>query len=388
MSMMAFAAGNDAVVDQEGDNQTAVVNQTGDDNNTDVTQENADPKVNQDADVDQDGDENQVEIYQHYLGSGPGWTIVNSATAFQLGNYNKIFQDVNANNGNVTANQYGDNNVIHQNIDSGYTESLYAEQIGFDNFAQQIMNGGGTNDAYIYQEGDENVATQDINGFNHGYWGNDSLFYQGDIDISQVGDENNATQALTGFANSSLIWQYGYGNNATGEAAGNHNEIYVLQGLDGLPNFAIPGFPNNFPPFAGKGNNNTAYVYQEGNNNIAGIGQFGDNNNSKVKQYNDDNVFITIQNGNDNYVNGVDEASGDLTFNANKSAKQYNGAVFLSYQEGISNEIGLRQGQDDFGVVWQDGENNQALLYQFGGSDHSAIITQNGNSNTAEVFQQ
>ncbi|MBM7557718.1 hypothetical protein [Halanaerobacter jeridensis] len=219
------------------------------------------------------------------------------------------------------------------------------------------------------------------------------------------------------------------GNTAEVEQNGTH-EAYVFQG--GLNNEVTiqQGHPGNTPQghvadVWQEGKGNIVDVFQGGHKNTVGAMQFGKANKIKVgkqsyasntidilqdgdknkadilkqtggrdnvvrlEQYNDDNEFTLIQDGVNNQVKGVKEASGNLRFAANKAAQQYNGALFTGTQEGDNNKIGLRQGKNDIGVINQNGNDNMALLYQAGPVSHTATITQeNSNGSKAEVCQK
>jgi hypothetical protein len=141
--------------------------------------------------------------------------------------------------------------------------------------------------------------------------------------------------------------------------------------------------------------------------------QLGDGNSFKLNQTGDDNwvgwnpdaVISTSpfktdlllsrnayfkQDGNNNRFAGVVlNASNNPSFRAGLDAEQFNGATLSheSYQKGDYNDIGLRQGQDDLGLIQQDGIGNEALLWQGGADQNRATMMQFGNNNSASVVQ-
>lgn len=92
------------------------------------------------------------------------------------------------------------------------------------------------------------------------------------------------------------------------------------------------------------------------------------------------------------------QGSKGLSYNVYSAAEQNNGATldydsegiagyFGSFQRGDDNRIGIRQGNNDTGLIQQLGNNNTSLLFQGGAPSHSATMLQDGNNNMADISQ-
>ena len=341
---------NEAESHQYGDENKASVVQTGDENIGIADQLNGNKN---DASVLQDGNTNEGYIAQGMLEDFYGYT---SST-------------MTAHRNNASLNQVGNGNLGD------------VVQVGNDN-STDIDQVGDNNDAYSYQ------------GWAYGFWGETYATshlssYSSVVDISQLGNGNYGA-----------VWQYGGNNNeANISQDGNTNTASVAQGFiytDGAYDFTYPVYntKDNFVSIDQLGDDNVGKVFQLGDGNSFKLNQTGVGN---IVGYNPSASTLTekrnayfAQDGNNNRFAGlVLNTSNTPSFRAGLDAEQYNGATLSheSYQKGDYNDIGLRQGQDDLGLIQQDGIGNEALLWQQGADQNTATMLQFGNNNTAGVVQ-
>lgn len=233
-----------------------------------------------------------------------------------------------------TANVSQDGNTFLADIEQiGKGNDGDIKQLGPVHGWSEYMN------AFIYQQGEYNTAEIEQGGPNHG-WSHRSLL----ADIEQIGNDNEAYIVQSGQYNPVYITQHG-----------NDNESDVRQ-------------------------------WQKG---YVDIFQWGDDNNIWLDQHNGVFRGQTVddpfeQRGDRNHVKGVDNQDG-LTFNELKAAYQRGGSVFVGYQIGSDNIIGLYQNSGS-GLVKQTGNENEALLYQ-NGTGLTSEIWQTGDDNTGHVKQ-
>ena len=360
-------AGNEAIVEQDNTANTnteleAFVEQIGSSNFTEIEQISS--GLDQLADVLQEGNSNEARITQtkgHSYNKKEAYII-------QTGDDNiaDIVQPFRNARGEII--QEGDSNEAEMyqyykkskhNFDKRVDGLI--DQLGNDNTAliDQSMNSFGFSEALITQFGNENLAEIDQEQGNGDFYGEDST--AGEIaQIIQLGNNNEG-----------IIDQDGL-----------NNEAYIVQGSF-LSNYGLLADVDE-----NMASNNVASVMQDGNTNLAGVVQWGSNNEVDLEQYGNENEARIGQFGNNNMVKGVNETNDGLVFANSKPAKQFNGATFTGLQIGDDNKIGLRQGKDDSAIVNQNGDSNEALVYQFGGQPNTTTIDQDGNGNFSEVIQK
>ncbi len=300
------------------------------------------------ADVNQfDGDENLVNVDQN--GSSNAVYLAQGMTENYWG-YTTSAMSGNRNQADI--DQVGTGNLVGDFV-----------QVGDDNIAS-VDQAGVNNEAYVYQ------------GWAYGFWGETAITsalssYNSTVSIKQVNADNFGA-----------VWQYGGSDNhANIDQDGVFNVASIAQGFiyeDGAYDFTYPVYNTE---------NNYASVTQLGNDNVAKLFQLGD-----------DNSFTLNQNGAGNRVGYDAGVSGqvpkrnayfaqDGDFNT-FTGVQNDGATLdiASYQLGDENNIDLIQGEDDVALIQQNGDLNTANVYQYG-VDNNASVIQNGNSNVANVSQ-
>ncbi len=329
-------------------NNTATVNQNGNDNEGNVAQTG---NLNY-AEVSQfDGDENISDVNQN--GSS------NEAYIAQ----------------GMTTNYFGSPVYSPTTPMSGSRNKADVDQNGSGNFVSNIVQVGDDNDATVDQNGEGNNVYV-YQGWAFGFWGETPITsalssYNSTVSITQLNDDNY-----------SAVWQYGGVNNEVIiDQEGYSNKTQIAQGFiyeDGAYDFTFP-------------------VYNT-ENNYASVTQMGNGNVGKLFQLGNDNQFTLTQNGNGNTVGYDAGVSGlvpvrnayftqDGDFNT-FTGEQNDGATLdiESYQFGDGNAIDLLQGEDDVALIQQNGDLNTANVYQYG-VDNDASVIQNGNSNIANVSQ-
>lgn len=223
---------------------------------------------------------------------------------------------------------------------------------------------GPTHDGTITQTGEGNDATI----LQQHWYGN-----VGHIGtITQIGNDNFADQWQRG-ANRDRASIYQEGND-------NHAE-QDSRGASGTSNPARTHITQ-------LGNDNYAYNYQHSSTWIhAYILQDGDNNWVGLSQNQADHAEID-QYGDNNQVASVSKSS-DLTFVEGENAYQHTSSIYIQQgtelDPGYGNKVGFYQRGGAWADIKQFGDNNTALLWQYG--DHDSWITQNGNQNQAEIQQ-
>jgi len=338
---------NEAESHQYGNQNDASVVQTGDENVGVADQLRGDRNA---ADVTQEGDLNEGYIIQgltsDYYSGVPDAPLYNIAASDNTGS---ISQLGDGNWGDL--GQYGNNNQA----------SLEQEGNSNNSGIYQGWDGSWWNSAFV--SGSNNVAT-----------------------VKQIGDNNFGG-----------VWSLGDRNTTHLDQNGSDNMARLSQGYN-YPNIGTPPLPVLYPVF-----DNIIEVTQNGNDNFVRNFQYGNNNILKLVQNGDGNTVggrstsgasyrneYFQQFGNHNKLAGVfKNANNDLSFWQSQNAEQYNGATLDadSYQKGDYNDIGLRQGQDDLGLIQQDGIGNEALLWQQGANQNVATMMQFGNNNTSQVVQ-
>ena len=359
-----IGSNNDVLVKQIGDNNEAESHQYGNQNDAFVKQEGEDnfgiaDQLNGDRNelyVTQSGNSNKVFGVQGMI---PGYYAEDGITT-----YNMVSND---NDG--TINQMGDNNLA---------DFL---QVGSNNDGLIGQNGSG-NKAYAYQ------------GWAGNWWG------FGGVLANLFTNNSTATIEQINNNNTGAIWQYGGNNNEANILQdGNNNTASIAQGFiynDYAYDFTYPVYntQNNYASIDQLGNSNTAKLFQLGNGNLFKLTQNGDGNSVGYDPSASGLLLVRnayfAQDGNHNKFAGVwKSANNDLVFWEDHVAEQFNGATLdaESYQKGDYNKIGLRQGQDDWALIQQDGIGNEGLLYQYGVDQNQATMLQFGNYNSSQIVQ-
>ncbi len=364
------------------------------------------------ATTDQDGSSNEALVKQigdENFGESHQYGNTNKAKVIQTGNENiGVADQLRGDRNEAYVNQDGSSNkgYIQQGLTSDYyadyvpggaevapAYNMYANdndatvtQIGGGNYSS-VGQWGNNNDGFSLQQGDENT-TYIFQGWEGTWWGGPALYSTNSIvDVKQYQNGNETN-----------VWQYG----------GNNNKVYVTQdGMDNLVSvtqgwiytdlnydFTAPKYntKNNYTAIKQTGSENKAKMMQIGDNNLFKLTQSGDGN--EVGYFAGSlqparNAYFT-QDGNHNKFVGVYiNANNDLSLWEGHDAEQFNGATLDigSFQKGDYNNIGLRQGRDDWALIQQDGNSNTGLLYQYGTDRNLATMIQNGSTNTSQIVQ-
>lgn len=333
-------AQNTATVNQTGDNGQAIVTQGGTLNAAAVTQvETASnlPSGIQKATVKQTGTSNNAIVSQTETGGGNHGT--NKAYIEQIGSSNQSVQSTYAPNYNsgqdVWGYQNGENNILNQTWQGGYTNSFNASMTGNRNHVIQGWNASNSH-GYVTINGSDNHATQGLYGDNEGY----SI----GIKIDQAGDFNNATQEFRGGAqghnNVGLINQI-HDNNTANQTVNGFDVFAIIDqiGYDNIANQTITGIANfssiKYIEVKQTGDDNTAEQTVLGNSNQAKFTQTGNNNEARTSQIGNLSNVQVLQQGNSNIVGGV-----DATNNATLATAVFNnGASMDAKQYGDNNKL-------------------------------------------------
>lgn len=351
----AFAQSNDATVDQAGDDNGATVTQSG---------------LNHDATIEQVGDENMSAITQT--------SESNDGTSRQFGNDN---ESSTVQNGN--SNQ------------SWTVQGWYSEDAANNTISSVTQNGNGNYTLAYTSLGDNNKVSVEQEAT-----GNMAIVMQGWSNPDDYVNDNNASISQFSSDNDARIFQYNGDNNTATvtQQGGNDNNGQISQGYL----WAVNGL-NISAAFSNEG-----HIVQNGDQNNATAMQFGDSNFFDLVQNGSGNVLGEegkvsqgakwfIQDGDRNQFAGVVN-SGGLSFSNALSAEQNDGSTldfdteglagyYGSFQFGDDNKVGLRQGQDDWGLIQQLGNDNTALLHQSGSGGNASTILQHGNNNSSSVIQ-
>lgn len=193
--------------------------------------------------------------------------------------------------------------------------------------------------------------------------------------VEQVGSTNGATVAQTGVLNDAESRQYGdqnvtnvkqigqenigvadqlkgNSNNGSVDQYGYKNEAYLTQGM-------IPGY------FSADGVTTNAMV---SSNNVGSIKQNGEKNSSQLQQFGNENYGATDQKGGNNNVAYVYQGWAGNWWGQNTFTELY------SYKSTA--------------VITQIGNNNiDAAIWQYGGTNNNATISETGDGNLARISQ-
>lgn len=333
--------GNDASLDQQGEDTYSFIMQRQADNSATVQQTAIDPDANEVLSiVSQTGSRNTATVTQIHtaewndpdnLYTGPQGLV--EAYIFQTGNDNAATQVQGADNklGQVImiTDQSGNHNIAVQEQNSYYNEA-YINQTGKKGVAKQYQDRGlpagyieaTSNLAIIDQGGEENDAYQIQNGHANDVYsiqtgkGNYSHQVQGNEDatswvsfaiVTQSGDGSSADQTQLGSVNYAIINQTSNGNDAMqyqentgGGVAPYHasNSAHITQqGGDGnvaeqiqtiefdpTPDGGVPDMYPNVGHIFQNGSDNEAYQTQTGGYNVGIVSQTGTGNVATVTQ--------------------------------------------------------------------------------------------------------
>lgn len=422
---------NNATINQEASTEgLASVEQRGSNNFADVVQTNtggpgSDGQFVNPANiavVDQNGDGNTARVRQF---DGP--TFVGSvleANSVAIHQYS----DGTGNNVNVAeAEQNGSFNVTTQ-ITQGT-----AAQGGSDNEAWTLQSGSGNSDIDIAQNFDGNFAEAsqidtwrssikiEQNGLLDNVDTNTALVTQSygeglEAHIVQGGDsaggiDNFATIDQTGVNNVTAISQVFDGNTATVDQSGAANDIAIEQGSSffvenaNTADVVQAGWGNEIDVYqtAAGSDANTAAVYQDGESNelivnqdagdgganFADASQTGFFNDLAIIQVNDGTGFgganfaTVSQSGTENTLNLSQEGSGNI---ADAAQSGWGNALAIAQVGDLNTASADQSGEANELTIVQEGEYNIALATQSGGFNE-AYIDQEGASNVAELTQ-
>jgi len=317
----------------------------------------------------------------------------NGATVSQSGSNTGLVQQLKGNDNDGTITQVGENDAtIVQGLTSLAGVIYLGQEMTASNNEASIsqINGNG-NDGEVYQMGNRNYGKIDIKGSDNiaqmqqGWSG-----YSGGLQT--YGSSNRSVLTQTGKDNTAYTWQYG----GVEKAAGVYDNVNNIT-QTGDNNFATVAqgyvYPNNnkgiTPIYGADVTGNTSNITQNGVTDGAG-------NIARFFQLGKQNTISLTQTGELNKVGEyttVDGVSLDGYFyqkgNGNEfTGTQTDGATLdkTSAQLGNGNMIDMEQGEDDWAVIIQDGNLNDAYLTQNGGGQHATIM-QSGNSNMSSVTQ-
>jgi len=420
-TLCVYSQSNYNVIKQEGDLQKATVTQLGLKNTSDVYQTNKlhEAVVNQTganntseidqfrtvwdyyfdvatrATVNQTGSKNTSKIYQ-YKGTYGGNTNWSLATVTQIspngsvGNIAEIDQNVNdyatasiyqngysnlgktkqvSNTSWATIYQDGINN---EGIQYLWTTQSYADikQLGNNNKGYQttLTPPVGKSKFWIYQLGNNNFSDQDIQGTDWGYAdGNNTMT------SDQYGNNNYSAQYMLGGDNTAVVKQVGdYNDNEVQyNPAPNTNvepsfDAYYMQYQNGYFNFAkidLDGSYNHTAQYQ-LGDHNWTYMYIRGDKNNSAQQQEGNWNKSDIYIYGNNNYAMTKQ------VEDTD----------------YDPGCYHNIASIIQGTANLPVKLNCAGID-QDGQGNQAFIYEYSNSNYSNIV-QMGNNNYAYDYQK
>ena len=380
---------NIAVVDQNGNGNTARVRQfDGPSAAPSVTEANI-VAVHQysDADGSLGGDVNTAEVEQN--GSFNVSTQITQGSEADGGQNNTAFVlQSGSGNSDIDIAQNFDGNFADASQLDAWRSSIKIEQNGFGTDAN--------NTAIVSQQDGEGLEAHIV---------------QGGGSAGTAGIDNNAVILQTGTDNVTAIAQVFDGNTATVDQSGARNDIAIEQGsgffvenantadvVQGGWNNEIDvyqtadGNDANFAVAVQSGESNELIVNQDagdGGQNFADANQSGYSNALAVIQVNDGtgtagfNDAAVSQSGSENELNVSQDGSGNIV-TADQSGW---GNTLAIAQVGDSNIADATQsGESNELTIVQGGEFNVAFATQAGGSNE-AHIEQDGASNTAELTQ-
>lgn len=277
--------------------------------------------------------------------------------------------------------QYDAGNVASVSQD-GYANTVIVEQ----------RTEGPPHTAQITQVGNEN-AVRIVQAEVHG--SEATLYQQGngnDFTVTQRAYVNTLDASAVGNGNVQVIEQLGFGDAVTRQF-GNDNRIGVVQetyGQGGSADLTQTGERNELDvtqfgsryylgttTFTQTGNDNVASVAHDGGFSTIDFAQTGDRNDAQISQGARDGTLSGQQLGNDNEV--ILEQSFDSP-------------TLLVLQDGNANFADVLQASYEASAdLSQIGNDNQATIRQiteslYGGD--TAIVTQQGNGNVANLLQQ
>ncbi|WP_299558049.1 hypothetical protein [uncultured Sulfitobacter sp.] len=418
----AFAAdGNQAYLDQTGNDHSALITQSDGDSNVAGTDT---------QNVTQNGFLNQLTILQ----SGDGNSIGEGANANAA--VDGVIQQMNGSNpragavGNdLSVTQTSDDNTVGAVSQTGSTTGVLkgnTAQIAQGDAAgdgdgntvgdvTQIKGSSARNELTVSQTGNNNMLAS-VRQLNRkgGTAANDN-----EASVTMTGD-NNGNGALTGFAlssgaTSSNVIQGLRTSPIESSAWGSAADI-IITGDDSEFGVTQVGGYNSIGTLTIGGNRNQVGTYQIGTSNlISVVGVSGDDNNIGMRQdgfSNTGSVDVTAGNGN---VVGTDQTGSDnsvtvtIIGNDNGAPDLFSGnAATLGLTEGLLVQDGLSNiatldvgglsasnnnlfamaqiGDDNIANGKQDGVSNQAALTQDGGNN-VGVFSQNGTGNNAAISQ-
>ena len=373
----AFANGNDAFLDQNGDEHSALIEQSGDNNDaggvgSEITQNGH----RNNLDVLQSGNDNSIGLGTNSFTGSTGILqthtgIVPSDT--RRGNSLSIVQ---SSNGNTVGAVDQDSSTQGNNTRNSATITQAGDGGNEIDSVRQRKNSSTRNTLNATQEGRNNLIAGIFQNSNVGGNGLNT------IDVYMAGTDNGHG-ALSGFAadtgatTSSLI-QDGRGNS-------------IDLDINGRPSIPVPD-ENQFG-ITQLGNNNTVNtvtldtkranlgIYQDGNGNeVAPSTISGNDNTIGILQIMDDNLAaVTVAGTGNSFLIDQNGVSNDasVTISGNNNG---DGLVFGDPLSGSALTASLADAAWERGVLRQFGDDNFANLTQFGNGNMFGTL-QKGNSN-------
>lgn len=446
MSTAAFAGGNEAYLDQQGDYNSALILQDYGSNSNNIAGNTGTESILQDGDanelyVSQQGSQNRVgsDIFFQRSDSNLGPSdLANQATITQFSDFNtveKIRQNavgasLAAGPNEVAVEQgassgTGNLNYIRDIAQEGADNYLLIKQTGEVNYTHSARQEGSDNEASLLITGDHNGQTPYLT-FNSDYagaGGNTVLISTGAVgafgpsSVEQRGTGNRTDLTITGDSNQYGIQNGRYKNTSqdnlaerlliTGDfnelginqvgsrnvvslstIAGDYNSVGIVQTVD--DNEAKVNIAGSFNEarVIENGSNNDVDHWVERDYHTATIDILGDGNQLNTQQrWGNGNQMSVSVTGNSN------NASGALSGNAGIAFAAANGVTGLPmsagslWQHKSNNQMTMTvTGDDNLFAALQRGKGN-ALTGTVIGSNNQAAVAQNGNNNTANFVQ-
>ncbi|RLJ20314.1 hypothetical protein DJ030_07350 [bacterium endosymbiont of Escarpia laminata] len=398
LPLTVYADGNTVVVEQEGIGNVAT-----------IIQQDA---TNSHAGIYQIGDQHQASInqagmtdaYDEIRQSGIGNELriemeIQNLSAEQVGegNVGHLMGEAE----NVSFRQEGNNNSAYINVRGfGYPADLAITQMGNENLISlgcpepydiciddPLISQSLADDLFYTQIGDSNEIHARL----------DLSNYQ---EITQLGDDNYFyTRVTDGYMNILLVNQVGTGNQADSYIGWGENQQLILT-QDGLGNAASTWqhADRNQLEVLQQGNLNLADIVQR-QDNTGMVEQTGDNNQADLRMWMGESLVL-LQDGANHYAeydsdpnSGPTNSAADISQSGNShSAIVYDfgnsDSTLLLLQDGTGHNMLVNQSARHSDMAaQQDGSGNEFSVIQ-SGIQMSADIMQSGNFNVVHLTQE
>nr|WP_319512951.1 hypothetical protein [uncultured Cohaesibacter sp.] len=397
---LAYAANNEAYIEQSGSDNTASIDQTnsgvettgnkfgsstltvrqeGDLNSINSIQSGDSNSIGLQGDgVDQLGANNEIEIWQTSDSNtiGSVQQIESTATGADGSNYLRVKQQVGDNNvvGTVTQETTADGNnraILRQDGSNNRIKSV-----------NQYNNGDGENNAVVRITGDSNGTNDTLTGYALESGASGST-------ISQSGSDNTIKLYMEGNRNQ-------FGSNQSNTLGGankiNPNEAtdaIEIQGDDnqiGITQKAQQaGDINSLTLKHITGNSNNVGVSQQGWGLTTGTIELGDSSNNNA-------VFLQQKHGADANIKIVEGDSNRIRVKQDYASTINNDAsvtITSSDMVSLNNEAYInQQGNGHFAKTTIVGDQNYSLVYQENGYSNSGTDSITGDDNSVIIMQR